>query len=108
MDKQTSLFDLPEGERRRDLGHARVRAKDDPFSNAVDLAIMVVIARGGEFTSDDVWAALEYDGPRPTPQVIGAAVRGWACRGRCVDTGAMRKTARPTGHARKITIWRAV
>jgi hypothetical protein len=105
VDERSPTFDFGEGEKRRDQAIRRVGDAAEPWTQyAVDVIGLVSLARF-DFTSDDVWAALDV---KPSePRALGAAMKAAANRGIIFPTGEYRKSGRPECHARPLAVWRA-
>jgi len=105
VDETAPQFDFGEAERRRDQAIRRVGDAAEPWTqHAVDIIGLVALARF-DFTSDDVWAALDVKPDEP--RALGAAMKAAASRGIIFPTGEYRKSARPECHARPVAVWRA-
>jgi hypothetical protein len=101
-EKQFTLFDLPEGERRKELGMAHSR-----FTHEEVLLLARAIAklhafRHGTVTADDVQKELIKRGLPPLGNAAGSLFRGdqWEFTGQWV------KSHRVTNHARQNRTWR--
>ena len=103
--EQHGQLDFGEGERRRDAAIATAGAAAGSWTqHAVDTITLVAMARF-DFTTDDVWAALDV---KPAePRALGAAMKAAAGRGVIYATGEYRKSVRPEAHARPMAVWRA-
>lgn len=102
---QPSLLDAEASDAARDAGMARVLNAADPEWKAVArAAVLRVIARGGEFTADDLWVEL---GAYPIERrALGPIVRGFADKGMIENTGRRKNSARPEHHSYPMTVWR--
>lgn len=108
-----SLFDAPAtGEALRDKGmqesddHASLRWRE-----LADQAIVLVSGILPEFTTDDVWAALEQSGrdaieTERNPSAMGAAMARMARAGMIIRTGTTKPSARPSRHVAEMRVWR--
>lgn len=98
------------GEAERDLALVRVeQGATDDERELVEAALDLVIARGGEFTSDDVWSALDAIAPGFTvrePRLLGAVIRSAAKADRIRRTDRVRESIRPAHHRYPCRIWR--
>lgn len=101
-----SLWDLSEGERRRDRGIALASLpRAELLNTARETAVALAQARvSREVSIDDVKRHMETAGldPSALDNAAGAVFRGsmWA------DTGKRIKSARTAARAREIRIWR--
>lgn len=101
-----SLWDLSEGERRRDRGIALASLpRGTTLTIAREAAVALAQARvSREVSIDDVKRHMETAGfdPSALDNAAGAVFRGsmW------VDTGKRIKSARTAARAREIRIWR--
>lgn len=101
-----SLWDLSEGERRRDRGIALASLpRAELLNTARETAVALAQARvSREVSMDDVKRHMETAGldPSALDNAAGAVFRGsmW------VDTGKRIKSARTAARAREIRIWR--
>lgn len=102
---QQITMDLPAGEAARDQAIARVDAAADPDWKAdAQQALTELIDAGEKFSADDIWLRVGY---KPAePRALGAILQQAARRGRIVQTGERRKSARPEHHAYPCTVWR--
>lgn len=99
------VMDLPAGEAARDQAIARVDAAADPDWKAdAQRALNELIDAGEKFSADDIWLRVGY---KPAePRALGSLLQQAARRGRIVQTGERRKSARPEHHAYPCTVWR--
>jgi hypothetical protein len=73
--------------------------------DAVDRVLTAFIAKGLDFTIDDLHPHLRHVQQR---NVIGSRVQTFARRGRIRDTGARIKSRTPSTHGREVRVWRPV
>lgn len=73
--------------------------------DAVDRVLTAFIAKGADFTIDDLHPHLRHVEQR---NVIGSRVNTFARRGRIRDTGARVKSRTPSTHGREVRVWRPV
>lgn len=105
-EQTTSLWDLSEGERRRDRGIALASLpRGETLTVARETAVALAQARESrEASIDDVKRHMEIAGldPSALDNAAGAVFRGsmWA------DTGKRIRSARAVARAREIRIWR--
>lgn len=102
---QPSLLDAEASDAARDAGMARVlNAADPAWKDLAYAAVDRILARGGEFTADDVWVEL---GQFPKERrALGPILRAHADAGRIVNTGRRKNSERPEHHSYPMTIWR--
>jgi hypothetical protein len=99
------VFDREASNRARDAGMAQADAAANPDWKAdANRAVMLLIARGEEFTGDEVWAEVGYF-PRER-RALGPLMKRFADSGAIVDTGKRRKSTRPEHHSYPMTVWR--
>ena len=101
---------IEEGERRRDTAIDRVeRGASDEWVSEAEAIVRAIIATLPEFTTDDVWDALERRGiPSPRePRALGAVIRRFALMGACENTDRVQKSRRPECHRRPVAVWRS-
>jgi hypothetical protein len=101
--------DLTEGRRLRDEGIQRATDNaPEQWKQQAWAALLRVIARGGEFTTDAVWEELDAAGvPRPKePKAISGVFRRGINAKLIVNTGRTEETAQRQAHARRKAIWR--
>jgi hypothetical protein len=89
----------------RDVALAHAAAAADPEWMAKALNATMDLARAGEFTTDEVWFALEQAGipPPREPRALGPIIMGLVRRGAIVDTGRQRHSKRR--HAARIPVY---
>jgi hypothetical protein len=108
--KPRSVPNPGDGSVERDEALERVlRGATDDEHRLVASALMRVIRRGYEFTSDDVWAELERIAPGfevREKRLLGALMRVAAMDGLIETTGRSRKSTRPQHHRYPCQIWR--
>jgi hypothetical protein len=104
-ENMSTLFDAEEA---RDAAIRQVQAAAPGvwMRRARDAALLVSLARF-DFTTDDVWTALEGLEP-PEPRAMGAVMKGLASEGLIRATGEYRKSRRVECHARPVAVWRMV
>jgi hypothetical protein len=101
--RQLTLDDLDCGESLRDAAIEQVAAYAPPSWMAEAGQVLDgLIARGGEFTTDQLWEVLPSC---PEPRAMGAVIRSAARAGRIVQTG-YRRSSRAACHARPIPVWK--
>jgi hypothetical protein len=105
IEELSPRFDFAEGERQRDKAIRLVGMAAEPWTQYAVKVIADVASARFDFTSDDVWAAL--DAKPNEPRALGAAMKTAATRGIIYPTGEYRKSARPECHARPVAVWRA-
>lgn len=87
----------------RDAAIERVStALDDWLDDALSV-IRALCARGGAFTSDDVWGALTIKPPEP--RALGGAMKRAVAEGLIRKTGEYRQSRQRTNHARPVAVW---
>ena len=94
---QMPMFDLAEGQRRRDLGLERVTERNDTWIAAARETMVALARQQTTVTSDDVWKYC----PPPSdahPSVMGGIFKD----DRFFRTGT-RQSKRPSAHARWIS-----
>lgn len=98
-------LDLAEGERRRDVGTARVldAAAQDAWRGDA-YAWLVAVPTGHLVTSTDLVDAV---GMPPSPNAVGAVMRAAATRGLLTPTDVYVRSPRPSCHAAVVRVWRA-
>lgn len=80
--------------------------QDDAFKFLVKHMILLIANRKGWVTSDDLQDFLDGEDIEPTHQnAIGAMFSSMSREGLIVDTRISIRTRRPSGHARKISVW---
>jgi len=104
-DDTISMFDLEEGEERKEKGLAQVEATDAEGNRWVDRARLEAIRVAklkGQVTADDLraWANSRSDFPHH-PNAWGAVFRGKAWR-----AVGYRKSTFKTNNARRIAVWK--
>ena len=99
-----------EGEKLRDEAIERVEAANAQWCRTALAAIQLIAITNAEFTSDDVWHALEMRGiAEPTEnRAMGAAFKEAMERGVCEPTERTIKSKRKQCHARPIRVWRSI
>jgi hypothetical protein len=104
-ENMSTLFDAQEA---RDVAIRQVEAAapGEWMRRARDAALLVSLARF-DFTTDDVWTALDGLEP-PEPRAMGAVMKGLAAEGLIRATGEYRKSVRVECHARPVAVWRMV
>lgn len=107
---QPSLFDVPEGERRKRDGMDRAEEHAvPPWNNDVDLAILRAARRLDLFTTDDVWAELQgLPAWTHEPRAMGPAMRRACGFGWCKPTDAFWLSKRPDCHRRPLRVWESL
>jgi len=99
-----------EGERRKTEAIDRVeRAHKEFVDQAVGLVFQLA-QEVDEFTTDDLWAALDrlmIDRP-PEPRAIGAAMRAAKAAGYAEPTDRTKLSLRPCCHRRPVRVWRSL
>lgn len=87
------------------ISRAGANANTDWFNEAVG-AVELLIRRGNNFTTDDVWRILDQL-PHKTHErrALGAIMRDFDKSGRIQAIGA-KKSTRPVCHGRFITEWK--
>jgi hypothetical protein len=82
------------------------KGADSYWLEEAHLAVLWVASRGGDFTSDDVWAELSKGRSVPRePRALGAVMRALRRDGLIVPTDRYRSSSRATCHARPLRIW---
>ena len=98
-----TLWDLAEGERRRDEGMALVRGHtDEDYRSAFERVVGDFARQRRDFTSEDVTARIGQ--PPNHPNAVGALTRASAVRVGAVKVGR-RKAQRANQHATEIAVW---
>ena len=103
-------FPLWEGIKARDEAIERVErgADADWYASALNAATGIAL-KVLEFTTDDVWLALEgVSATTPEPRAMGAVMRKLRADGVVANTYTQRVSRRPECHARPFTVWRSL
>lgn len=95
------------GRAQRDAALARVYAASPKLwrRHAMD-AVKRCARLFDEFTTDDVWEALDW--PPPEPRALGAIMMRAKALGVCVPTDRTAPSYRKECHARPVRIWRSL
>ncbi len=89
------------------INTAAAHANDEWIREAI-ATVSLLIKRGDDFTTDDVWEILDTKGVRTHERrALGAVIRDFdkACKIRSV---AARRSTRRECHGRYITVWRPI
>lgn len=68
-------------------------------------ALLRVLRKQPEFTTDDVWLELGLDDKPHEPRAMGAVIRAAAKAGWCTAAERTTKTARVAAHRRPLQVW---
>lgn len=102
----------PTGEQLRDEGMAKTDGKASArWKELAHEAVVLVSGILPDFTTDDVWAALEKSGrdvieEERNPSAMGPVMRRAAFAGIIIKTGATRPSTRATRHVAELRVWR--
>lgn len=101
------LWDLEAGRSARD--EAMEAVDNPPWRVFAERALLAVMRRQADVTSDDVWAELDGMGiPRPTePRAMGPVMMAAVRDGSLIPTG-VRTGRNPKAHARPIRVYRSM
>lgn len=110
-DTAADLLSLLAGIQARDAALQQLvdaKATQD-WLRAAACAIRWVAMGQQEFTTDDVWAELDWLAwPAPVePRAMGAAMRAASDAGHCQPTDRTTQSHRPGCHARPVRVWRS-
>ncbi len=92
-----------EGEARKQEQLAMLRERRAVYVRRGQRALLGRLLEGGNATADDVRQVVELP-PGIDPKLFGA-VPGSLARGGIIERAGFVKTARPTAHARPVTLW---
>jgi len=101
----TPLFDLQEGEERRDEGCAAASINSMHWKRRANAALLS-LPLGTNFSSDSLRRLLGDDEPHH-PNAWGAVIRAFHEAGNAEVSG-FKKSARPEAHARRILVYRRI
>jgi hypothetical protein len=103
-DDSQMTFDAAAGREARDAAMARVDAAADPeWKDDAWSAIEQLVARGVDFTSDDVWRIVGF---KPSePRALGPLMMRAQRAGMIRNSGNRRNSERPEHHAFPCTVW---
>lgn len=104
-----SLLDYAAAQLARDAAIGRVEAGADPTWVERVLRVVGRVARSrAEFTTDDVWAALNGAGSAVRePRAMGAVLRQAQRLGWCTPTDRVVPSARVVSHGRAVRVWQS-
>ena len=99
---QGSLFDIPEGLRRKESGMRQAADRDMTLLDYARRLAQIVAETYGTVTTDDVQLRLDEYGCGPLGNAAGSLFRGpdW------IFTGDWRTSDRISNHARMNRVWR--
>ena len=82
---------------------------DITWLNEARSAVKLLIRKGEDFTTDDVWELLEgVNAYTHEPRALGAIIRELSKDGAIYSTGGYRKSIRKECHRRPLAVWRPV
>lgn len=104
------MIDLKEQNRQTDHAIQQVAIFADPsWYDEAESAVSVLVRRGEDFTTDDIWQLMAHTGlSTPEPRAMGAIIRQFANDQQIVSTGSYRKSTRAECHRRPLAVWRPV
>lgn len=104
----TNLIDALEQRTQLSIDHAAAYANPDWYQEA-EAAVMILVRKGEDFTTDDVWHLLHHTGLKtPEPRAMGSIIRSFAKERFIRDAGYYRKSMRPECHRRPLAVWRPI
>lgn len=104
-----NLLDIIAAEEAKRVAIAQVERNMDPdWAALAEVAIMAVIARSREFTTDDVWQELGNATEPHERRAMGAAMLRVAKQGLIAATDRTRPSARSVCHANPKRIWKVL
>lgn len=104
-----NLLDIIAAEEAKRAAIAQVERNMDPnWAALAEAAIMAVVARSQEFTTDDVWEELGGASEPHERRAMGAAMLRVARRGLIAATDRTRPSARSVCHANPKRVWKVL
>lgn len=109
MSTQPDMFETPESAKTRAIDTVEQNADEQWLTAALDV-VRKLAARGGEFTTDDVWATLAASswlsgkGPRER-RAMGAVMRRAVGLKIARPLNAVRGSVSTVNHGRPLRVW---
>jgi hypothetical protein len=104
-----NLLDIIAAQEAKQKSIAQVERNMDPdWAAMAEAAIMAVVARSHEFTTDDVWEELGETSEPHERRAMGAAMLRVARQGLIAATDKTRPSARSVCHANPKRVWKVL